>query len=260
MPSGGVVELEGGDLEGVDLGVGDLRLVARIDARVKWRSRSFEAWRRKQRPSSLRPHNAVAASGTIWTLKASPPFLSPLFQSSESEADLVRFFSHRKPWSETTSSTPSTSRPSMIPPTELSSEFFPLRSERGERDASRCRDEEDLLLDSPFFSFFFLLVYRPQSADFFFDFFFSFLPLSVLLYSYVGAAEAASLNLTYSTESTFVMRADFTSVVAAGARGRKSVRLASKNTYTAVSWCISLGLVWEEVKRKLISFVLILWF
>lgn len=43
MPSGGVVELEGGDLEGVDLGVGDLRLVARIDARVKWRSRSFEA-------------------------------------------------------------------------------------------------------------------------------------------------------------------------------------------------------------------------
>jgi len=54
-------------------------------------------------------------------------------------------------------------------------------------------------------------------------------------HSYVGAAEAASLNLTFSTESTFVMRTDFSSVVTAGARGRKSVRLASKKTYTAVS-------------------------
>lgn len=43
------------------------------------------------------------------------------------------------------------------------------------------------------------------------------------------------MNLTHSTDSTFTLRGDSFSVVPASSRGRKSVRLASKNTYTAVS-------------------------
>ncbi|KAL7413432.1 concanavalin A-like lectin/glucanase domain-containing protein [Mrakia frigida] len=58
---------------------------------------------------------------------------------------------------------------------------------------------------------------------------------------YVGAEEAASMNLTYSTDSTFTLRADSFSVVPASSRGRKSVRLASKNSYTAGVTIITLS-------------------
>ena len=53
--------------------------------------------------------------------------------------------------------------------------------------------------------------------------------------SYVDAATASDMNLTHATDSSFILRADSFNVVGEGERGRKSVRLFSKKTYTSVS-------------------------
>ncbi|KAK0495940.1 laminarinase [Armillaria luteobubalina] len=49
--------------------------------------------------------------------------------------------------------------------------------------------------------------------------------------NYVDAATAASQNLTYASDDTFILRADFTTVLAATGAGRNSVRLQSDNQY-----------------------------
>ncbi|KAF7366964.1 putative glycosidase C21B10.07 [Mycena sanguinolenta] len=50
--------------------------------------------------------------------------------------------------------------------------------------------------------------------------------------NYVDQNTAMSTNLTFSSDNTFVLRADHQSVVPAGSAGRNSVRIASKNAYT----------------------------
>ncbi|KAH7908753.1 glycoside hydrolase family 16 protein [Hygrophoropsis aurantiaca] len=50
--------------------------------------------------------------------------------------------------------------------------------------------------------------------------------------TYVDMATAQSLNLTYATSDTFILRADDTTTIATGAAGRNSVRIQSNNAYT----------------------------
>ncbi|KIJ67434.1 glycoside hydrolase family 16 protein [Hydnomerulius pinastri MD-312] len=50
--------------------------------------------------------------------------------------------------------------------------------------------------------------------------------------NYVDQATAQSLNLTYATSDTFIMRADDTTVLTASGPGRNSVRIRSNNQYT----------------------------
>ncbi|KAF7793951.1 hypothetical protein EIP86_005075 [Pleurotus ostreatoroseus] len=49
--------------------------------------------------------------------------------------------------------------------------------------------------------------------------------------NYVDQGTAVARNLTYATDTTFVMRADNQNVVQPGARGRDSVRISSWNAY-----------------------------
>ncbi|PBK67425.1 2 beta-glucanase [Armillaria solidipes] len=49
--------------------------------------------------------------------------------------------------------------------------------------------------------------------------------------NYVNAATAASQNLTYASDGTFILRADFTTVLDATGPGRNSVRLQSNKQY-----------------------------
>ncbi|KAF9261664.1 endo-1,3(4)-beta-glucanase [Marasmius fiardii PR-910] len=49
--------------------------------------------------------------------------------------------------------------------------------------------------------------------------------------NYVDAATASSQNLTYVSSDSFVLRADFTSVLNPSGPGRNSVRVSSKKTY-----------------------------
>ncbi len=49
--------------------------------------------------------------------------------------------------------------------------------------------------------------------------------------NYVNAATAASQNLTYASDDTFILRADFTTVLDATGAGRNSVRLQSNKQY-----------------------------
>ena len=50
--------------------------------------------------------------------------------------------------------------------------------------------------------------------------------------NYVDEATAQSLNLTYATSNTFIIRADDTTVLSSGGPGRNSVRIRSNNQYT----------------------------
>lgn len=50
--------------------------------------------------------------------------------------------------------------------------------------------------------------------------------------TYVDQATATSLNLTFASGKTFIMRADHTTTLAASDSGRKSVRIKSTATYT----------------------------
>jgi hypothetical protein len=50
--------------------------------------------------------------------------------------------------------------------------------------------------------------------------------------TYVDQAMAQSLNLTYATSDTFIMRADDTTVLTSNGPGRNSVRIRSNNQYT----------------------------
>ncbi|KAN0078477.1 glycoside hydrolase family 16 protein [Tylopilus felleus] len=50
--------------------------------------------------------------------------------------------------------------------------------------------------------------------------------------NYVDKAIAQSLNLTYATSNTFIMRADDTTVLSASGPGRHSVRISSNDQYT----------------------------
>ncbi|EGN97297.1 glycoside hydrolase family 16 protein [Serpula lacrymans var. lacrymans S7.3] len=50
--------------------------------------------------------------------------------------------------------------------------------------------------------------------------------------NYVDEATAQSLNLTYTTSNTFIMRADDTTVLTASGPGRNSVRIKSNTAYT----------------------------
>lgn len=50
--------------------------------------------------------------------------------------------------------------------------------------------------------------------------------------NYVDQATAQAQNLTYGYGDTFVLRADSTNVVAPGSRGRNSVRIRSRQTFT----------------------------
>ena len=55
---------------------------------------------------------------------------------------------------------------------------------------------------------------------------------SLFIYSdYVDGPTAKAQNLTCATSDAFVLRADFKNKVASGERGRKSVRLISKETF-----------------------------
>ncbi|KAG7448708.1 2 beta-glucanase [Guyanagaster necrorhizus] len=49
--------------------------------------------------------------------------------------------------------------------------------------------------------------------------------------NYVNAATAASQNLTYASDDTFILRSDFTTVLSATGPGRNSVRLQSNEQY-----------------------------
>ena len=53
-----------------------------------------------------------------------------------------------------------------------------------------------------------------------------------LFRNYVNAATAASLNLTYASGDTFILRADSTTVLSASGPGRNSVRIQSNKAYT----------------------------
>ncbi|KAG6807370.1 hypothetical protein H0H92_007814 [Tricholoma furcatifolium] len=62
--------------------------------------------------------------------------------------------------------------------------------------------------------------------------------------NYVDAATAAADNLTYASGDTFILRADYTTVLTADGPGRNSVRIRSNAAYTthvAVTW----PAVWE---------------
>ncbi|KAG6380032.1 glycoside hydrolase family 16 protein [Boletus reticuloceps] len=50
--------------------------------------------------------------------------------------------------------------------------------------------------------------------------------------NYVDQATAQSLNLTYATSNTFIMRADDTTVLSSSGPGRNSVRIRTNNQYT----------------------------
>ena len=50
--------------------------------------------------------------------------------------------------------------------------------------------------------------------------------------NYVDQATALSLNLTFASDDTFIMRADSTTVLNPSGPGRDSVRIRSVNTYT----------------------------
>lgn len=52
--------------------------------------------------------------------------------------------------------------------------------------------------------------------------------------SYVDFETAAAANLTYSTLTKFIMKADDKKIVPESARGRDSIRIQSKQTYTDV--------------------------
>ena len=53
-----------------------------------------------------------------------------------------------------------------------------------------------------------------------------------LFRNYVDEATAQSLNLTYTTSNTFIMRADDTTVLSPAGPERNSVRIRSNNQYT----------------------------
>ena len=53
-----------------------------------------------------------------------------------------------------------------------------------------------------------------------------------LFRNYVDEATAQSLNLTYATSNTFIMRADDTTVLTSTGPGRNSVRIRTNNQYT----------------------------
>ncbi|TRM69606.1 glycoside hydrolase family 16 protein [Schizophyllum amplum] len=59
--------------------------------------------------------------------------------------------------------------------------------------------------------------------------------------NYVDIGTAISNNLSYATPSKFVMRADYTHVVPASARGRDSVRITSKTAYTEGLYILDLS-------------------
>lgn len=50
--------------------------------------------------------------------------------------------------------------------------------------------------------------------------------------NYVDQATALSLNLTFTSDDTFIMRADSTTTLDPSGAGRNSVRIRSLNTYT----------------------------
>jgi hypothetical protein len=50
--------------------------------------------------------------------------------------------------------------------------------------------------------------------------------------TYVNKATAQRFNLTYATKDRFILRADSDSVVQRGEKGRRSVRMKSKDSYT----------------------------
>ena len=49
---------------------------------------------------------------------------------------------------------------------------------------------------------------------------------------YVDQATALAQNLTFASDTSFVMRADDTTVLNAGGAGRRSVRIRSNNAYS----------------------------
>ena len=53
-----------------------------------------------------------------------------------------------------------------------------------------------------------------------------------LFRNYVDEATAQSLNLTYATSNTFIMRANDTTVLTSTGPGRNSVRIRTNNQYT----------------------------
>ncbi len=61
---------------------------------------------------------------------------------------------------------------------------------------------------------------------------FLFTLLRLLQYrNYVDGAAAASQNLTYASDDTFILRADYTNVLDPAGAGRDSVRIQSNKQY-----------------------------